>query len=248
MASMMLSVLAPMLIASALIGAEPSAVPPSDHPGDKAAAEVAKSTASKSGADATEAAKTVGGNLLANGDFSAADAKDATRPAHWDQPDGLGVQWLAAPDGTGKAIRVDTAISEQAMVAQWKKVGITMWDIPKASGGAVAETYGLSLYSESFPIEAKASYRLSYDFQGNAGGVKVWVRGYGLMKNEKRRLYEAVINGLGSGAGWHTVVHDFHPTEHTPAVTEMKVMLFAYYPAAVYWFRNVKIEKLADKL
>nr|MBA3710246.1 hypothetical protein [Planctomycetota bacterium] len=105
-------------------------------------------------------------------------------------------------------------------------------------------TYGLSLYSEAFPIEPKRAYRLRYDFMGPASGVKVWVRGYGEMRGTKRRLYEAVANGVGDGDGWHTVTHDFHPTEHTPLVTEMKVMLYAYWPAQAYWIRRIRIETL----
>ena len=185
-------------------------------------------------------------NLLANGDFSVpAPGQVPVGPAHWDIPDGLGVQWTGAPGG-GQGIRMDTAISEQAMVAQWHKVGNTIWDIPHAAGNAIAETYGLSLYSEAMPVLPGRSYRITYDFLGPAGGVKLWVRGYGLHNDEKQRLWEAVVNGTGNGPSWKTTTMEVHPTRHRPAVTELKIMLYAYYPAGVYWFRNIRLQLLPE--
>jgi len=195
-------------------------------------------------AHGAEAQVSTAANLLANGDFSAPAAGQApVGPAHWDTPDGLGVQWAAAPGG-GQGIRMDTAISEQAMVAQWRKVGNTTWDIPHAAGNAIAETYGLSLYSQAMPVLPGRSYRISYDFLGPAGGVKLWVRGYGQHNGEKQRLWEAVVNGTGDGPSWKTTTMDVHPTRHRPAVTELKIMLYAYYPAGVYWFRNIRLQLL----
>ena len=187
-----------------------------------------------------------GPNVLVNGDFSTPAAGQVPAgPAHWDIPDGLGVQWAAAPGG-GQGIRMDTAISEQAMVAQWHKVGNTTWDIPHAAGNAIAETYGLSLYSQAMPVLPGRSYRISYDFLGPAGGVKLWVRGYGLHNGEKQRLWEAVVNGTGDGPAWKTTTMDVHPTRHRYAVTELKIMLYAYYPAGVYWFRNIRLQLLPE--
>jgi hypothetical protein len=193
---------------------------------------------------ALPAADAVAANLLSGGDF--ADGVKDQRPAGpqgWDIPDGKGVQWCDAPGG-GKGIRMDTSQSEQAMVAQWHAVGNTTWDIPHPGTNAVAETYGLSFYSKAMPIQAGASYRVSYEFQGASGGVKLWVRGYGDHQGEKQRLWEAVINGQGSGDGWHTVTFDVHPTLHRPGVSEIKVMLYAYYPAGIYWFRKISIVPL----
>lgn len=192
-------------------------------------------------------------NLVANGDFSAADDGHPDSPAHWDRPDGLGVQWTDAPGG-GKAIRMDTRVSEQDLVAQWRKVGETKWDIPHPAMDPVAATYGLSLYSAAMPVEPGRGYRLSYDFQGEPGGVKAWVRGYGEVRKdaehpvEHRRMWEVFVNGgvaPAAGAdGWRTATQDVHPTKHTPRVTEMKVMLYAYWPPGVFWFRNVRLEPL----
>ena len=63
-------------------------------------------------------------------------------PLHWDLPDGLGVQWVAAEDHEhGQAIRMDTRLSELGMNEQWTQMGMTnTWFVQKAAKSAIAET------------------------------------------------------------------------------------------------------------
>jgi hypothetical protein len=188
-------------------------------------------------------------SLLPNGDFEQADPQDRTKPLNWDKPDGLGVQWVEAPKGVdgksyGKAIRIDTAPSEQAIMAQWKKVGITKWDIPKPAGNAIAETYGLSYYSDPIPVSKTQAYRISFDCKGKSGGAKVWVRGWDQFQGEKRRRWETIVNCYTKGGEWTHFSQAIFPGKARPDVTEMRVMLYGYYPAGVYWFDNVRIEPL----
>ena len=186
--------------------------------------------------------------LLANGDFETADAADPARAAGWDRVDGLGVQWITSPgDAHGRAIRMDTRLSEQVMDAQWIKTGLTnTWFIPKPGPNAIAETYGLSLYSAAMPVKPGLAYRITFDFKGRSGGAKVWVRGYGMFQGEKRRRWETYINAHAPPGGWGADTQVFHPTKFRPDVTEIKVMLFAFYPAGIYWFDNVRIEPVPD--
>lgn len=181
--------------------------------------------------------------LVLNGDLEKSDPADATQPLGWDKTDGLGVQWTTGPDGSGKAIRMDTALTEQQMVAQWTKVGMTQWIFPKPAGNAIAETYGLSLYSQAMPVEAGRTYRVTVRYKGS-GGAKVWVRGYGEKGGKERRLYESMGACPAAVNAWGEFTQDFSPTKHTPGVTTMKVMLFAYYPAGVSWFDDVRIVAL----
>ena len=185
---------------------------------------------------------------VANGDFEKADPADPVRPAGWDRVDGLGVQWTQSPGDThGRAIRMDTRLSEQVMQAQWIRTGLTnIWNIPKPEKNAIAETYGLSLYSAPMPVKPGQAYRVTFDFKGHGGGAKVWVRGYGMFQGEKRRRWETYVDCRAKGDGWTTLSQVFHPTKFRPDVSEIKVMLFAYYPAGIYWFDNVRIEPVAD--
>jgi len=204
-------------------------------------------------ASAAEAVVVVGPNLVVNGDFEQADPADPSRPLGWERPDGLGVGGKAAPagkdgKGRGNVISMDTATSEKRMMEHWAEVGIKDWNIPKANNDPVAATYGLSYYSQAFPIEAGKAYRVSVSFHG--AGAKIWVRGYGELTHgdvtEKRRLYEALSELSADGEGWTVTTHDFNPTKHTPKVTEMKVMLFAYWPPGVKWFDEVKVQALSS--
>jgi len=184
--------------------------------------------------------------IVSNGNFEAADAKDPSKPAGWFKPDGLGVQWTNDPDSVahGKCIRMDTSVSEKAMVEQWKRTGLTnFWDIPKPAGNAVAETYGLSYYSDAMSVKSGQTYRVMFDCKGSSG-AKVWVRCYGLFQGEMRRRYEKVVPCKDGCAGWTTQSAELTPTRARPEVSEMKVMLYAYYPPGIYWFDNVRLEAI----
>ena len=188
-------------------------------------------------------------SVLPNGDFEQADPAHPGKAAHWDLTDGLGVQWTDAPAGTpshGKAIRMDTAQTEQAMVASYTKAGLTQWVFPKPSDGRIAETYGLSLYSEAMPVVAGKTYRVTFDYMAEKGTAgKLWFRAYANVNGEKKRVYEGTIDCGGSG-GWKQFSGVFHPTKYRPNVDEFKIMLFAYYPPGVAWFDNIRVEAVDE--
>jgi hypothetical protein len=96
-------------------------------------------------------------------------------------------------------------------------------------------------------VAAGQAYRVSFDFQGPSEGAKVWVRGYGEFKGEKRRRYEKVVTCRTDRAGWNHFSAVLNPTQHRPEVTEMKVMLYAFYPPGIYWFDNVRIEAISPE-
>ncbi len=186
-------------------------------------------------------------NLVVNGDFSQADAQDAARPLGWDKPDGLGVQWVDSADAAhGKVIRMDTTVSEQAMIDQWKKVGISEWKFPQPGPEAIGEKRGLSLYSRAFPVTKGKAYRLVADYRG--GGVKVWVRGYMLSKDGKERLriYEGQAEGLQHAEGWNTIDQVFRPTTNSPAVKELRLLLSSRGQPGVAEFDDVLVEEIDD--
>ena len=203
-------------------------------------------------ASAADTAASAGpaGPLVKNGGFETVDPADKDKPQFWDRLDGVGVQWTTAPADDkgragGKAIRMNTAISERDFVAQCKKVGLDKWVFPDAAPSAIAETYGLSYYSDSMPVVKGQKYKVTAMFRGSAGGAKIWVRGYGMFQGEMRRRYEAQFSCVGNPNAWTENSMEFTPSKMRD-VSEMKVMLFAYYPAAVYWFDSVKIEPVGE--
>ena len=187
--------------------------------------------------------------VLPNGDFEQADPANPVKPAHWDLPDGLGVRWTDAPPVAGapphgKAIRMDTSVPETAMVASYAKAGLTQWVFPHPQGNAIAETYGLSLYSEAMPVVAGKTYRVTFDYlaeKGTAG--KLWFRAYDAAG---KRVYEGTVDCGGAGASWKQVTGVFHPTKYRPNAKEFKIMLFAFYPPGVAWFDNIRVEEVDE--
>jgi hypothetical protein len=188
-------------------------------------------------------------SIIPNGDFAKADPKEPRKPLGWQLPDGVGAQWVDL-DG-GKAIRLDTALSEQAMNEAWTKAGITDFLIPKPATDPIAATYGLSFYCDPVPVEPGRAYRASCEFHGDPGGTKLWVRGFGELKGEQRRLWESVLPGNAEsakdlGGGWRSVSQIVHPTKRKADVTTVRVMLYAYWPPGVYAFRAIRLEPVDE--
>jgi hypothetical protein len=187
-------------------------------------------------------------NLVANGDFERADPADARRPAGWELPDGLGVRWEPAPetgDGVarGRAIRMDTRVSERNMVARWRETGLTQWIFAAPGGGPIAATYGLSYYAADVPATTALCYRVSFDVLAPGGGAKVWVRGDAPMRDGTlRRAYETVVHCRPEPGVWTRVERVFSPAKSGRDIRRLRVMLYAYWPAGVYWFDNLRLE------
>ena len=196
------------------------------------------------------AAAAASGPLVKNGGFETVDPKDKEKPQFWDRLDGVGVQWVDGPADpknrtSGKAIRMNTAITEKAFVEQCKKIGLEKWVFPDPAGSAIAETYGLSYYSDAIPVVKGQKYKVTAMFRGAGGGAKIWVRGYGMFQGEMRRRYEAQFSCKGNANEWTENSMEFSPSKMRD-VSEMRVMLYAYYPAAIYWFDNVSIEPVGE--
>jgi len=192
-----------------------------------------------------------GDPIVPNGDFEEADPTVPGKAAHWDLTDGLGVRWTDAPNVPGapphgKAIRMDTSVTEVALNASYAKAGLTQWEFPNPVNGPIGYSYGVSLYSEAQPVVPGKTYRVTFDFMSPDGvGGKLWFRGYGDVNGQKKRLYEATIDCAGK-ATWTQFSGVFHPTRHTPNVTEFKIMLFTFIPVGVSWFDNVHLEIVDD--
>lgn len=196
-------------------------------------------------------------NLLVNGDFEEGDKQ----PVGWDRPDGLSTFWVPGGPKPGKCIKIDTDI----YLDEWKK-----WqEEAKSSTGpaprktpttgnkydTVAGTHGVHYYSDWLDVKPGTAYRLSVDCKGRAiyGGAvdffaKVFVKGYDLFKDAQgREQWREVWNSYVAcrtrteGKQWEHFSKVFNPTERTPNVKRMRVILYAYWPPDVYFFDNVRL-------
>jgi len=202
------------------------------------------------------------GNLLANGDFEQATAGKED-PTGWDRVNKLTTFWTDDPDNTGRGmvIKMDTDVYAKELEAREKEM---------ASGGPVQEkpktfvqekhqyqtigaTYGVSYYSDPIPVKLGQAYRITLDEKGlfqKDFAAKVWVRGYGKIELNKgdfrdRRLFDFYMNMRNKDNRWKTWSAAFHPTKNTPAVKEIRVMLYAYWPRGTYYFDNVRVEAIS---
>ncbi|KPK69062.1 MAG: hypothetical protein AMJ84_10180 [Acidithiobacillales bacterium SM23_46] len=162
----------------------------------------------------------------------------------------------------GKCIRMDTDVNQgevhrrmEELIADpaappWRK---TPTRPPKYDTAAGLE--GVSLWSDPIPVNKDKIYRMSVDVIGQMSGIffpKMFVRGYGMAKNVKgqlvkRELYETYVSCRVFKRGqWYHFAQTFCPTDRTPAVTEIRVTLYAYWPPGLYYWDNVEITEVPE--
>jgi hypothetical protein len=87
---------------------------------------------------------------------------------------------------------------------------------------------------------------VTFDYVSEQGTVgKLWFRAYGDVNGEKKRVYEGTVDCSSRGA-WKEFTGVFHPTKYRPNAAEFKIMLYAFYPAGVAWFDNVRVEAVDE--
>jgi hypothetical protein len=173
-----------------------------------------------------------------------ADPARSGAPLGWDLPDGLGVQWANAPSGHGRAIRMDTRVSE---IADERPLDAGRPHERLVHSACSRQCHRRNLRAEllfrsRLPVASGVTYRVSADVWGACGRQDLGARLRICFAGSMTRRYETVLNCYGSGEAWRTCAQEFNPTRHRPEVAEMRVMLFAYYPAGLYWFDNVRVE------
>jgi hypothetical protein len=176
--------------------------------------------------------------------------------------DHLTIFWDTTHSPTGKCIKMDSDVNQkevhrrmEELIANpdapfWPK---TPTKPPKYDTAAGLE--GVSFWSDPIPVEKGKMYRMSVDCMGRMEGIffpKMFVRGFGMMKDPKgqivkRKLYDTYVSCRVPGPGqWGHFTQTFSPTERTPAVAEIRVMLFAYWPPGLYYWDNVEIAEVPE--
>jgi hypothetical protein len=222
----------------ALVLAQTPAVAPAPSPAPASATDAPATPT-------TPAAKPVEINI--HGDFETADPANPAKPLGWEFSDGTAVAWTNSGDPAhGKAIRMNTALSEQDCDDANAKAGLTKWVFPHPANTPIGESYGLSLYSEAFPCDPDKVYTVTFDYRCEKGtGGKLWMRGYAMVNGEEKRVYEGNVD-CGGNDKWQSYTGVFHPTKHTPGVTRLKIMLYAIVPDGIAWYDNVKVTETDD--
>ena len=192
-------------------------------------------------------------NRVQNGDL---ERGDKNGPAGWQRPDGLTSFWVKDPLRTGKCLRFDTDVYKEEARARWAEMEQKNPPPPRpktptrgAKYNTAGGTNGVPFYCDPFPVTAGQAYRLDVDFLPGACGVegktiretKVFVKGYVVHQGRNRVIFKIYKNCRGKAGAWTRNTLYFHPTDRTPLVKTVRVMLFPYWPAGEYYFDNIRI-------
>jgi hypothetical protein len=170
-------------------------------------------------------------DTVLNGDFEQARSGPLTGPKGWAHPEGLCLFWEKDDDPKhGMVAKIDTDVLEgeaKKRQAQLREA-LEKDEVPPPAKkkttvsssqqyGAIGATYGVSWYSEKFKCKPRQAYKVTFDYKGPSGGAKLWVRGWGTMKDQEgkdhdRRLWETIVNCRVKDSGWRHFEQPFHPT------------------------------------
>lgn len=120
----------------------------------------------------------------------------------------------------------------------------------------VAATTGVLHYSEFFPVEEGATYRLSTRWRTTGCAVKIFVKCYDelstkfpeqkgqVVSSDRREVYRSQQNLQGPARQWNVHTEDFTPkhTQFTPRWG--RVMLYGYWPQGTVDFDDVIVKQI----
>ncbi|MEI8244879.1 MAG: hypothetical protein WCI51_03565 [Lentisphaerota bacterium] len=190
-----------------------------------------------------------GENLLPNGNFDEGESN----AANWEKTDGLTSFWVSE-DGRGRVLKMDTRVSND-QVLEWKnkrKIDSKLKPpepiFPKEPLKTVAnETVeGVALDSIMITVKPGQNYKLSVDYKGNLSPI-IWIKGFRKhpVKDYYTNSYQTrLVPEGGKENEWQTYSIGFNPTERSPGTIKMKVRIHPYWPPAVYYFDNVRVEEI----
>ena len=197
---------------------------------------------------------TTGAELVKNGGFETGDKS----PEGWQRIDGLTTFWVGG--GTsGKCLKVNTDVYHNQWV-EWQKkykAGAAAAEAPQAdptSGpkyDTVAGIYGAAYDSAPIPVQPGKAYKVSISYRGVSDDFffpKLFIRGWGDVKGEKRVLYDAylALRCKTAGKEWESNVRIVEiPTDTQSKIEYVVLKVYAYWPPGTFYFDNVSMKEVA---
>jgi hypothetical protein len=191
-----------------------------------------------------------GENLVKNGNFDEGEEF----ALHWERADGL-TSFFENEEGRGRIVKMDTLVDRDQALAWAKafKADTTLkppkkTPIKQKSYGSIGGNEGVMLDSELIDAKPGQDYKLTVDYKGD-GKPFVWIKGF-LIHPKRKVLVDAYQTRLEPGkpskTEWRTFSIGFNPTKN-PRVTKFKVRLYSFWPNGLYYFDNVKVEKITKE-
>lgn len=193
-------------------------------------------------------------NLVANGGFEEG-AADATAIPGWSEVDGLTTFWKTEP-GRGRVLMIDTDVNLSEANERWKEMELPPEQRPAAKPkgptrppkyDTVGGTTGAKVYSDFFRVEPGMRYRLTVDAKTDGPEVLVFVKGYSKFEGDFRKFYQCYKKVPAGRDEWKTYERTFNPTLHSPEVTHIRVMPYAYWPPGRAWIDDVRVTRVGPE-
>lgn len=201
-------------------------------------------------------------NLIKNGDF---EKGSGGKPAGWQEPDGLTSFWVRDSGRRGKCIKINTDVRNSQFRAREDAMEKARSEkrrppppprrLPTSSNKyeTVGGNDGVHFGADPIPIQPGTHFLLEADVrvEGKAS-PKIWVKCYGTFKSRnltrERVLWKKSLNCEGANREWKTFRMVFPRNTTIPSrVSKLRLYLYPYWPAAVYYFDNVKLVEITEE-
>ncbi|MFZ2653366.1 MAG: hypothetical protein WAX69_00480 [Victivallales bacterium] len=189
-------------------------------------------------------------NLLNNGSF---DRGEKT-PDSWEPANGL-TSFYVKEEGRGRIVKMDSRVDRMLALGWMKKFKEDPTATPpepaysKDQYACIGGNEGVWLDSELMNVKPGQDYKLTVDFKGPSSPI-VWIKGFlfhPVRKDYADAYQTRLVPDNPDKDNWKTFSIGFNPTARSPKVEKMKVRIYAYWPAGVYYFDNVKVEEITPE-
>lgn len=189
-------------------------------------------------------------NLIENGSFD----KGEKTPDNWERANGL-TTFYVNEEGHGRVAKLDSRIDRMQVLAWLKTFKENpnavppAPEFPKDKYACIGGNEGVSLDCGLIDVKPGQNYKLTVDFRGDGSPI-VFIKGF-LFHPVRKDYADAYQTRLTPDnpdpKNWKTYSIGFNPTAKMPKVVKMKVRLYAYWPAGIYYFDNVKVEEISPE-
>ncbi|HBC88026.1 MAG TPA: hypothetical protein DCZ94_13830 [Lentisphaeria bacterium] len=189
-------------------------------------------------------------NLIVNGSFD----KGEKTPDNWEAANGL-TSFYINEEGRGRIVKMDSRVDRMQSLAWMKKFKEDPTAAPpepvysKDKYACIGGNEGVWVDSGLIDVKPGQNYKLTVDYKGPSSPI-VWIKGFlfhPVRKDYADAYQTRLVPDNPDKEKWKTYSIGFNPTDRTPKVEKMKVRIYAYWPAGIYYFDNVKVEEITPE-
>lgn len=190
-------------------------------------------------------------NLVKNGGFELGKHT----PLGWTEVNGLTTFWEKDAKTGNRYIRFDTDVYRDEARARAREMQLPHDKRPPPKPktpptgnkyNTVAGTDGVSLTSDWIEVKPNGTYRISARVKSTGTAIKVFVKGYGIIRGKRELVYQASKNFKKGDGKWHTIERIVHLSKSRIPVRWVRIVLFAYWPPGQVWFDDISFTRVRE--